>query len=376
MSKKNILVLSDWFVPGFKAGGPIKSLKNLIQNVDHNFFVITRITDYHSNIPYESIAENQWIQITDNCFVLYINENRMNARFLKQRIEERTYDLFYLNSLFSPRFTLLPLLVLKAKGLSKKVILAPRGMLKSGALQIKAGKKKYFLSFAKAMGLYNNILWHATNEEEQKEIKKYFGENVKSKLAPVIPSGSKVNKKYTKESKALRIVCLSRISPEKGIIEAIQAVCDIPNDHSVVFDLYGAHTPGSYTEKCLALANDSKHEIKLLGEVNPNTIPDILANYDVFLLATHGENFGHAIAEALLSGLPVVISNKTPWRDLEVNKAGFDVEPESENLTKALLFFSELNEAEIAEWQRGAEAVGRARALDNELIQSNRILFE
>lgn len=376
MSKKNVLVFSDWFVPGFKAGGPIKSLKNLIDNVEHNFFVITRITDYHSNVPYESIIENTWTQITDNCFVLYVKENRMNIRFVKQKIEERAYDLFYLNSLFSPRFSLLPLLLFKAQGLSRKVILAPRGMLKSGALRIKAGKKKYFLALSKAIGLYENILWHATNEDELEEIKKYFGEKAKSKLAPVIPSGFKVNKKHIKESQTLRIVCLSRISPEKGIYEAIDAVRNIPNEHSVVFDVYGAYTPGMYTEKCQALARDSRHKINLVGEINPNTIPNVLANYDVFLLATHGENFGHAIAEALLSGLPVIISNKTPWRGLEQAKAGFDLPLETEKITAALVFFSRANEAELKEWQAGAEIFGRAKALDDKLIQASRILFE
>ena len=35
-----------------------------------------------------------------------------------------------------------------------------------------------------------------------------------------------------------------------------------------------------------------------------------------FLLPTGGENFGHAIFEALSCGVPALISDRTPWRDL------------------------------------------------------------
>ena len=42
-----------------------------------------------------------------------------------------------------------------------------------------------------------------------------------------------------------------------------------------------------------------------------------IARSDVFLLPTGGENFGHAIFEALSCGVPVLISDQTPWRGLE-----------------------------------------------------------
>ena len=41
-----------------------------------------------------------------------------------------------------------------------------------------------------------------------------------------------------------------------------------------------------------------------------------LAGYDLFLLPTRGENFCHAVFDALEAGLPVLISDQTPWQDL------------------------------------------------------------
>lgn len=376
MSRKQILVFSDWFVPGFKAGGPIKSLRNLIDHVDADFFVITRITDYHDQTPYPNVQENQWSSIASNCSVLYINENRMNVRFVLKTIKERAYDLYYLNSLFSLKFTLMPLLILKWCGESNKTIVAPRGMLKRSALNVKAGKKRYFLKVAKGLGFYSNVLWHATNKEEVEEIKLSFGQRARVHLAPVIPSGARLNKKLEKRVMHLRIVSLSRISIEKGIKEAILAVNQIPNDHSVCFDIYGAKVPSEYTEECEKLARDSYHKIRLMGEINPSEIPNKLSEYDVFLLATHGENFGHAIAEALLSGTPVVISNNTPWQNLEEQKAGFNLPLEVDRFADKLIYFSGLDASHISVWNEGALELGRSIAFDESVLLANRILFE
>jgi glycosyltransferase involved in cell wall biosynthesis len=43
------------------------------------------------------------------------------------------------------------------------------------------------------------------------------------------------------------------------------------------------------------------------------------------VLPTHGENFGHAIFEALAMGRPVIISDETPWKNLYDRQLGWDI---------------------------------------------------
>ncbi len=50
-----------------------------------------------------------------------------------------------------------------------------------------------------------------------------------------------------------------------------------------------------------------------------------LAQHDVLFLPTRSENFGHVIHEALSVGVPVLISDQTPWSDLEANGAGWNI---------------------------------------------------
>lgn len=42
-------------------------------------------------------------------------------------------------------------------------------------------------------------------------------------------------------------------------------------------------------------------------------------------MPTKGENYGHAITEALCAGLPMLIANTTPWRDLKTKGIGWDI---------------------------------------------------
>jgi glycosyltransferase involved in cell wall biosynthesis len=59
------------------------------------------------------------------------------------------------------------------------------------------------------------------------------------------------------------------------------------------------------------------------GAVSRETVPRIAEGYHFFHLPTLGENFGYAILEAMAAGCPVVISDLTPWRDVEPQGAGW-----------------------------------------------------
>jgi glycosyltransferase involved in cell wall biosynthesis len=373
MSRPKVIVFSDWFVPGYRAGGPIKSLKNLIATVPCDFLVFTRITDYHSTVAYDNIEENIPHKITENCTVQYIHGNRMNVQSVFRILKYQQFDRIYLNSLFSSRFTLIPLLICRTHGLNPRVILAPRGMLKSGALTIKPWKKTIFLKLCKF--LYSDIMWHATNEQEKLEVLLKFPK-ARVIVAPVIPSADAPSMlRDVKIPGRLRLVTFSRVSSEKGVLEAIKWVNELPSDLDVVFDIYGAMPQGEYLELCREEASKSQR-VQLKGEVNPSKISEVFSNYEVFFLPTWGENYGHAIAEALLNKKPIVISNRTPWRHLESFKAGFDVELTQAEMTKALIYMAWLDEEGYKVWSEGAFAYAQSVLNDPAIVKSNQALFE
>ena len=59
-------------------------------------------------------------------------------------------------------------------------------------------------------------------------------------------------------------------------------------------------------------------------------------NADLFVLPTHSENFGMAVAEALSYGCPAVVSREAPWSGLESHRCGWWVELTDEAFVHAL----------------------------------------
>lgn len=349
----------------------------MVNHVDHEFFVVTRITDYRSDQPYENVSAHVWTEISNNCKVLYIQDSDLNASLLKQLNEEVRPDWVYLNSLFSPKFTILPLRYFNRTNIRSRVIVAPRGMLKSGALSIKSRKKNIFLKVSKWLGWYREVRWHATSETEAEEIKLHFGDSGNIKIAPVLSAvGRTASDQIIKEVGKISLVTFSRISSEKGILEAIQYVNEIPNEYSVSFEIFGSKNDMAYFERCQAEAIKGSHTITFKGEVSPDQIPAILQRSHFFLLATWGENFGHAIAESLTNGVPVIISNKTPWRDLEANHAGWDLPLDQEAFVNKLVYAAKMDHQSYQVWRKGALDMGLKKTNTPEAIRLNKALFE
>ena len=143
-AKKKVLVFVDWYLPGYKAGGQIRSVASMVGHLknEFEFRIITSDSDLHADAPYENIKSNTWIKRDDGSYVYYFSSNNKSKTKLKQLIFEEQADYIYLNSLFSVFYTLYPLMIRKQFLPSRKLVLAPRGMLGKGALQIKSLKKK------------------------------------------------------------------------------------------------------------------------------------------------------------------------------------------------------------------------------------------
>jgi len=376
-NKNNILVFSDWYLPGFKAGGPIRSLANLVATLDHNFYIVTRITDHHSTEAYPGVVADCWTQISDRVKVYYCSPKKIKGEIFEKLIREIGPDKIYLNSLFSPSFTLTPLRVARKLKLQNMCIVAPRGMLKPGALSIKSKKKKFFLFTAKLIGLYKGVIWHATNEEEITEIKFHFSNSADVRLSVNLPSHSgDMPTKSAKIPGELKLICIARISKEKGILETLQYIKAAELKGKVSCDFYGTEQDRKYLEDCLAVAGSIPNVIiHFHGEINPTLIPEIISDKHFFIMCTWGENFGHAISEALNLATPVIISNRTPWRNLKNKNAGWDlphIEKEfSEILKKCLVMDNE----EYKVLSQGAFELGKEVSRNPESVQLALRLF-
>lgn len=330
INSPSVLIIIPYYLPGYKSGGPTRSISSIVDSCgnDFSFSIITRDRDSGDKKPYESVNVNS-INRVGKAKVLYANDKLLTISGLYRSMSKLKSDVIYLNSFFDPVFTLVPL-VLNALFFNKFVVLCPRGEFSPGALSIKALKKKFYIRTFKFFGLHNKIIWQATTKEEAGFIRCIFGDEVRVKLAMNISLPSIVTKPFSPKSRVLKVSFLSRVSHKKNVLGALKALSKVSS--RVSFDIYGPSSrpeDKSYLRECQAYAKSlpDNIDVKFKGEICHESVGETLEDYDLFFLPTLGENFGHAILEALAAGLPLLISNTTPWNDLEDKGVGWEAEP-------------------------------------------------
>jgi glycosyltransferase involved in cell wall biosynthesis len=327
-TKPKILVFIDWFYPGFRSGGPTRSVWNLIQKLkdQFDFYVVTRNIDYCEDTPYLHIIPDQWQEVFEGLQVYYQDHKTLSASNIKKHIQKIDWDFCYINGLYSYYFSILPTHFTKRinKG---KVIVCPRGMLSDGSISVKGTKKKAFVNIAQKFGLYKHVTFHATKKQEAENVKKWLGSD-RSEVIPNFPSEVFEEKLSfpIKEKGYLNLIWLGRISPEKNLDFALKLLRNTRSG-KINFMLYGVIYDKAYWDVCQEIINKmpSRINVEYMGVLNPEEIPRTLTQFHFFFLPTTGENFGHAILESLLSGTPVIISNTTPWTNLADLGVGWDL---------------------------------------------------
>jgi len=326
---KKILITIDWFLPGYKAGGPISSIANLVAHLknEFEFFIITRNTDYLESKPYD-IESDTWVSFDKNTNVFYISEKNCTKNFISNLIINTKFDIIYINGIYSYFFSILPLLIAK-KIKSKKIIVCARGMLSKQAFSRKSFKKNIFLYLAKLRSFYKNVLFHATNENEKNDILNLIGKKTQIFVTPNLPKFLEniVLEPKIKQENILKLVSIARISHEKNTKFALEVLKNIKN-YQIEFDIYGSIYDESYWKECENIISQMSKNIiiRVKNPINPNLVLQTFSKYHFSFMPSIGENFGHSLLESMMAGTPIITSKNTPWINLENQNIGWDID--------------------------------------------------
>ncbi len=126
-------------------------------------------------------------------------------------------------------------------------------------------------------------------------------------------------------SPPLRLVYLSRVTPKKNLLTAVGILKLVRTP--IRFSVYGPLEDKLYWSKCKKAIEELPPHIDVIihGPITPEVVSGELSKHDLFFLPTFGENYGHVIMEALAAGLPILISDQTPWRNLAAKGIGRDL---------------------------------------------------
>ena len=375
--KKRILIFIGCYLPGYKYGGPLRTVDNLTELLgdEYDLRVVCLDRDLGDSEPYKNIKYNDW-NLIGKAKVWYLSPGGFTFSTIRKFAKDAVliyscgfYDAYCYKSL-----------ILKRLGLLKnvRVAVASMGVFSPGALALKRMKKKIFITVCKWLGLFKNIVWSVTSELEKADVKYNIGNDTFCIIAEDIPQQKISQFRELISAKKLNVAFLSRISPMKNLCGAITALQKI--ECPVDFTIYGPLEDEKYWQFCLRkLENLPAHvQWNYAGNVPADDVVDTLGKHDVFLFPTLGENYGHVIFEALAAGCIPVISDQTPWRCVADAGAGYilPLSEEMSDFVEALNAIAEKSESERITMMECARDIAAGKIAEVKKHTGYRTIFD
>ncbi len=385
MRKRIVLVVVGHYLPGFKAGGPVRTLVNLVSWLgdEFDFRILTRDRDLGDRQPFHDIVAGTWRE-WGGAWVMHLSPSQLNPFAWAKLLSRLDYDVLYLNSFFDTLSV--QSVIVRRLGLVQRrpVVLAPRGEFSQGALSLKAPKKRLYIALATAISLYQGVRWQASSELEARDILRALAPGAANseaiRIVPNLPSRLTANgeapRHPAKVAGRAQVVFIARIARMKNLAFALRVLSQAQGE--LDFNIYGPDEDAAYWQECQALIQQLPANVRTRyhGPIPSHHIPGVLAEAHLFFLPTLGENFGHAIFEALSAGCPVLISDRTPWRDLARHNAGWDVSPERpDEFTSRLNALVAMPQEAWERWSDGARQLALAYSGRSANLEANRRLF-
>lgn len=272
-------------------------------------------------------------------------------------------DIVHVNCCWTPDCAMIQQLAQKR---GYKVVLTPHGMLEPWII-----KRHYWTRKVPALLLYQkaavrkaDCIQSTAESERDNLLKLGYNTNIKVVRLGIDADGIEMKRSW---KKTRQILFLSRVHVKKGINFLIEAAAALRSElHGYKILVAGEGDADYVAEMKRMIADNGLQDIvQLVGGVYGDEKWRLFQTSDFFVLPTHSENFGLAIAESLASGTPVITTVGTPWNDLNDSNSGAWIEIGTQPLTETLRKFLALSDEEL-------EAMGRnGRKLIEEKYSAN-----
>jgi glycosyltransferase involved in cell wall biosynthesis len=247
------------------------------------------------------------------------------------------------------------------------LVISPRGMLEDWSLGRSRIKKFVAWNLFERGNLRSAALFHATSEMEARSLRKL---GLHQPIA-IIPNGVEIpdreakadrqdlELKYPELAGKRWLLFLSRIHPKKGVSELLRAWREIHHHFQEWHLILAGPDLDGYSNrmKSEAVNYQLSDRVTFTGMLSGSEREAALANADLFVLPTHSENFGIAIAEALAFGLPVITTKGAPWKELVDHDCGWWIDLGHAELMQCLNGALRLSKAELSAMGEGGRTL-------------------
>lgn len=252
-------------------------------------------------------------------------------KWLRAEISGGTVDIIHNNSIWMmpnvyagwvTRDTKVPLVV------------SPHGTFSKWAMNRSQGIKRLFWHSLQKQALAHTALFHATAESEFEDIRRIgFRQPV-----AIIPNGIDIPDLVQPINETQKtLLFLGRIHPVKGVDLLLRAWVALQSS----FPDWRLRIVGPGGEAYLAevkklAASLAAERVDFVGPLYGSEKRQAYQAASLFVLPTHSENFGMAVAEALAAATPVVTTRGAPWSGLSEQRAGWWIDIGVDPLRQAL----------------------------------------
>ena len=313
-----IAVLADYYHPAKKAGGPVRTLTAMVSRSGHrsSVFVATCGFDLGETRPLP-VTLDEWTQSLGTS-AWYRSKGVLAYSRMLIAVRRISPTTIYINSIFSPTSAVAPILLHRLGFFGPAdLVVAPRGELDPGALATRPTKKCLYLTILRRILHPRISLWHASARLEAQNISASFpGARV-----VIHPNENDLPDRAARphaRRDRRRIVFFSRIAPKKGLHILLEALGYCTFEASL--DVVGGAKPqdDKYLRECIRIAASLPDhiEVRFLGHRDLINAQTFLTHYDMSVLPTSGENFGHTIIESMSAATPIMVPSTTPWTNV------------------------------------------------------------
>ncbi|NEP17374.1 MAG: glycosyltransferase [Leptolyngbya sp. SIO4C1] len=261
------------------------------------------------------------------------------------RQNAQNYDIAHIHALFSPVSTAAAAI---ARQQALPYLMRPLGTLDPADLQKKRRFKQLYVSLFERANLAGAAAIHFTSPQEAK-VSERFGLTTRDLVMPLGVSLPPFSQSDAQAAQQVRqhfgiaenlpiVLFMSRIDPKKGFDLLLPALEQQQTPFH--FILCGANPQDRDYERAIAAqieASPLAEHTTLTGFVSGELKAQLLQAADLFVLPSYYENFGIAVAEAMMAGKPVVISDQVHIApNIQASESGWVVPCAAAPLARAL----------------------------------------
>jgi glycosyltransferase involved in cell wall biosynthesis len=370
-----VLHVTPYFAPAFRYGGPPRSILGLCRalgdaGVDVEVFTTT--ANGSDPLP-QAPAGTEYEGVRVRYFPLAWPKRYWRASGLGAALGRALAgaDLIHVHGLWNITGSTA---VTHARGAGRPYVVSPRGMLQPAAMMRHHAMKMLAYWAFEREHLHGAAFLHATSVVEEHQLAGYGPPvvSIANGVTPVVvPAGAldRLRERAKIDADDEVVMFLGRLHPIKRLDLLAEAFTTVHRARPRARLVIAGPDEGGYRRRVEPLFAPVADATRWLGAIDAETTGALFAASRTLVQCSDSESFGMSVAEALTAGLPVVVTDRSPWSQVGTLGLGYSVAHDPTAVANALLHILE-HPAEGCEmgargktWAHdtfGWEAIGRS----------------